>query len=116
MEIAKMAKTPNYTEDQTKEIIAAYQEAAQHGYDAAAAAIDRLAEKLGRSTASIRQKLVREGVYKRKVYKTKQGVAPEKKEAIVDEIAAQLNLTDGEAVSLTKANKSALVKIKEAIN
>jgi len=111
-----MAKTTNYTEDQTQEIIAAYQEAAQHGYDAAATAIDRLAEKLGRSTASIRQKLVREGVYKRKVYKTKQGVAPMKKEAIVDDIASLLKLTDGEATSLTKANKSALVKIKEALS
>lgn len=52
-----MAKQPNYTDEQVAEAVQMYGELGNEGLDA-------IAEKLEKSVASVRSKLVREGVYK----------------------------------------------------
>ena len=99
-----MAKAPNYTPEMTKEIVAAYE--AAEGYDARAEVIANMAEKFGKSLASVRQKLTREGVYQKKEYATKAGGKPESKAAIVSDIADSLGVTDEQAGSLEKANNA----------
>ena len=103
----KMAeKTVNYTPEQTLKIVQDYQ---------AGVAVEQIAEAMGKSVRSIVAKLSREGVYKKKVYKTKTGEPVVKKDAHADAIGAILQLPENDIESLTKANKSALKKIFEAL-
>lgn len=99
-------KTVNYTAEQTAKIVADY---------AAGVTVEALAVELGKSVRSIVAKLSREGVYKKKEYKTKTGEAVVKKDAHADAIGAILGLAENDVESLTKANKSALKKIFEAL-
>ena len=72
---------------------------------------EQLAIALGKSARSIIAKLSRMGVYQKKGYVTKTGEAAIKKEALADKMAEAFGLTEAEADSLTKANKTALKKI-----
>jgi len=99
-------KTVNYTPEQTAELIAGYAE----GISTA-----DLAEKFGKTVRSIVAKLSREGVYKAKEYTNKNGEKPVKKDAHADAIGAILGLAENEIESLTKANKTALEKIFNAL-
>ena len=99
-------KKMNYTPEQTLAIVADYR---------SGVAVEKIAEGLGKSLRSVVAKLSREGVYEKKVYKTKTGEAVVKKDAHADAIGAVLKLTEAETDSLTKANKSALVKIFTAL-
>ena len=100
------AKAVNYTADQTAAIVADY---------AAGVTVETIAANLGRTSRSIIAKLSREGVYQKKAYKTKTGETVVKKDAHADAIGAVLKLTEAETESLTKANKTALVKIFAAL-
>lgn len=100
------AKTVNYTQEQTVAIVAAYQNGET---------VEALAETFQKSVRSIVAKLSREGVYQKKVYKTKTGEAVQKKDATADAIGAILGLAENDIESLTKANKNALKKIFEAL-
>ena len=102
------AKTVNYTPEQTKAILAAYD-------NGNGSTVETIAEKMGKSVRSIVAKLSREGVYKKKEYKTKNGEAVVKKDAHADAIGAILGLPENDIESLTKANKSALKAIFEAL-
>ena len=99
-------KTVNYTPEQTAQIVADYQ---------AGVAVEKLAETLGKSVRSIVAKLSREGVYQKKQYVGKTGEKPVKKDAHADAIGAILKLPENDIESLTKANKSALRAIFEAL-
>ena len=101
-----MAKTVNYTPEQTAKMVADYNQGIT---------VEQIAETLGKSVRSIVAKLSREGVYQKKVYKTKTGEAVVKKNDHADAIGAILRLSEPEIDSLTKANKSALAKIFEAL-
>ena len=101
-----MAKTVNYTPEQTAQMVADYNQGIT---------VEQIAETLGKSVRSIVAKLSREGVYQKKVYKTKTGEAVVKKNDHADAIGAILRLSEPEIDSLTKANKSALAKIFEAL-
>ena len=101
-----MAKTVNYTPEQTAQMVADYNQGIT---------VEQIAENLGKSVRSIVAKLSREGVYQKKVYKTKTGEAVVKKNDHADAIGAILRLSEPEIDSLTKANKSALAKIFEAL-
>lgn len=105
MAIAKTA----YTVEQTTALVAAYREAPT------AETVAAFAETFGKSVKSIVAKLSREGVYQKKQYITKAGVAPVRKEALADELQAVFNLSEAEADSLAKANKTALLKILAAV-
>lgn len=100
------AKTVNYTAEQTAQIVADY---------AAGVTTEAIAEKLGKTVRSIVAKLSREGVYKAKTYVSKTGAPVVKKDAHADAIGAILKMTESEIESLTKANKTALEKIFQAL-
>ena len=106
-----MAKTAtvNYTPEQTTKIVGDY--VAQP----TAETVQALATEFGKSVRSIVAKLSREGVYKKKAYTTKTGEPVVKKNEHADAIGAILGLTEPDVDSLTKANKSALRAIFEAL-
>lgn len=102
-------KTVNYTPEQTATIVESYVAAPT------AETVEALAEQFQKSVRSIVAKLSREGVYKKKEYTTKQGEKPVKKDSTAESIGALLGLSEPEIDSLTKANKTALVKIEAAV-
>jgi K+/H+ antiporter YhaU regulatory subunit KhtT len=77
--------------------------------------VEKIAEELGKSVRSVVAKLSREKVYVAKVRTSKTGEAIAKKDETADAIGAVLQLTEAETESLTKANKTALVKIFKAL-
>jgi len=96
----------NYSAEQTARVIVGYTDGVT---------VESLAAEMGKSVRSIIAKLSREGVYKAKVYTTKVGEPVIKKDAHADAIGSILNLSESETESLTKANKSVLRKIFEAL-
>jgi hypothetical protein len=102
-------KTPNYTPEQTAAMRAAYVA------NPTKETVQALAEQLGKTARSIVAKLSREGVYKAAEYVSKSGEKPVKKDQHADAIGAILGLTENEADSLAKANKTALEKIFRAL-
>jgi hypothetical protein len=99
-------KAINYTPEQTAMLVADYRDGIS---------VEQLAMQLGKSVRSIVAKLSREGVYQKKEYKTKTGEAVVKKDSVADAIGAILRLPENDIESLTKANKSALKAIFEAL-
>ena len=106
---AKTPKAVNYTAEQTAAMLAAYTAAPT------VETVEKIAADLGKSVRSIVAKLSREGVYKKKEYKTKNGEAVVKKDEAADEIGAILGMAENDVDSLTKANKTALKMILEAL-
>jgi hypothetical protein len=101
------AKTVNYTPEQVTIL--------REGF-AAGNTVENLAMLVGKSTRSVIAKLVKENVgYKAKTYVSKTGEKVVKKDETADAIGAVLKLTESETESLTKANKTALVKIFKAL-
>jgi hypothetical protein len=99
-------KAVNYTPEQTAKIIADYQ---------AGVAVEQIAQAMGKTVRSIVAKLSREKVYVAKQYVTKSGEKPVKKDVTADAIGAILRLSENDIDSLTKANKSALKAIFDAL-
>jgi len=102
---ASTTKAVNYTAEQTAAMIAAYVAAPN------ADTVATLAETFGKTVKSVVAKLSREKVYVAKTYVSKTGEAPVKKDSLADKLAEIVGLTEAEADSLTKANKTALAKI-----
>lgn len=102
----KTEKAVNYTPEQTAAMKADY---------LAGVTVEAIAQNLGKTVRSVVAKLSREGVYKKKEYVSKTGEKPVKKDAHADAIGAILKMTEAEIESLTKANKTALVKIFTAL-
>jgi len=100
------AKAVNYTAEQTAKMVADYQ---------AGVSVESIAESLGKTVRSVVAKLSREKVYVAKTYTTKTGEAVVKKDEFADFIAQALALSEADADSLTKANKTALAKIADFI-
>ena len=109
----KTVKVPNYTPEQTAEMLAVYDPSLPE--TERKAIVDSFAAKFGKSARSIVAKLSKEKVYVAKAYVSKTSEKPVKKDAHADAIGAVLNLTENEIESLTKANKTALVKIFSAL-
>jgi hypothetical protein len=99
-------KAVNYTPEQTAKIIADYQ---------AGVAVEQIAQAMGKTVRSIVAKLSREKVYVAKQYVSKTGEKPVKKDVTADAIGAILRLSENDIDSLTKANKSALKAIFDAL-
>ena len=99
-------KAVNYTAEQTAKIIADYQ---------AGIAVESIAQAMGKTVRSIVAKLSREKVYIAKSYVNKNGEKPVKKDVTADAIGAILRLSENDIESLTKANKSALKAIFDAL-
>lgn len=105
--MATSTKTVNYTDEQTAKVVSDY---------TSGVTVEAIALALGKSTRSIIAKLSREKVYKAKEYKTKTGEAVIKKDELADQMSAVFGLTEAEADSLTKANKTALKKILDKVS
>lgn len=99
-------KAVNYTAEQTAKIIADYK---------AGVAVEAIASAMGKSVRSIVAKLSREKVYVAKQYVSKTGERPVKKDVTADAIGSILRLSENDIESLTKANKSALKAIFNAL-
>jgi hypothetical protein len=100
-------KTVNYTPEQTLKMVTDYQ---------GGVTVESIAESLGKTVRSVVAKLSREGVYQKKVYVSKTGEKPVKKDTTAEQIGVIVGLSEGEVDSLTKANKTALVKILAVIS
>lgn len=98
----------NYTEEETKYIVAEYEKAPT------IETVGELAEKLDKSTKSIIGKLSREGVYKRAVYTSKSGAVPVTKVELVNNIAENLGIEVENLVGLEKSPKAALQALERA--
>lgn len=112
-----MATVPKtaYTVEQTKELLEIWNNSDKSAQDKQDAVINMLAEKFGKTAKSIISKLSREKVYTAKTYTTKNGEKPVKKDDTADAIGMMLQLPENDVDSLTKANKTALVKISHAL-
>ena len=107
------AKIENYTEVQAAEMLAQYDP--QASAEVREAQVKHFATKYGKTVRSIVAKLSRMQVYVPKAYVSKTGEKPVRKNAHADAIGAILRLSENETESLTKANKTALVKIFTAL-
>ncbi len=112
---ATTVKVANYTPEQVQTIKDA---AVANGGVITKSIAEKLAEVMKKSSRSIIAKASREGIYSKAesayVAKTQDGKV-HKKNDTADAIGKVLNLTAEEADSLTKANKTALVKIFAAL-
>jgi hypothetical protein len=103
----KTVKVVNYTPEQTANMVDAYVKGST---------VADIAAMVGKSVRSVTAKLSRElkgteHEYKAKTYKTKSGGEVVSKEDLADKLTVLASLTEAEADSLTKANKTALAKI-----
>ena len=103
---ATVTKLVNYTPEQTEQMKAQY---------LAGISTEEIALMLGKSLRSVVAKLSREKIYVAKTYTTKAGEKVAKKDTLSDEIGALLNATEAEMESLTKCNKTILVKLLAAL-
>lgn len=94
-----------YTTEQTVELVTAYTD------NPTQETVEAFAKRFGKTVKSVIAKLSREGVYKKKEYVGKTGEAPVKKEALATEFMELFGLSDAEADSMAKANKTALRKV-----
>ena len=99
----------NYTEKQVEHMVEEYTN------NPCRETVENLAETLDKSIKSIIGKLSREGVYKKTVYKTKTGEAPETKKEIVEDLAGLLDLQYIQVAGLEKSPKASLKILREAI-
>lgn len=103
-------KIPNYSDEQVTILRTDYLT------NPSRETVEALATKLGKSVRSIVAKLTKEQIYVKPESKSKDGGPVVKKDAAADAIAAMIGLSEPEADSLTKANKSALKKILTHLN
>ena len=99
-------KIVNYTPEQAAKMVTDYQ---------AGVTVEAIALEFGKTVRSVVAKLSREKVYVAKTYTTKNGEKAVKKDETADAIGAVLFMSEAEIESLTKANKTALVKIFTAL-
>ena len=97
----------NYTEQQTKEMVAQYEAAPTRD------TVEAIAEQFGKNTRSVIAKLSREGVYKAQPRTTKSGEPVVLKQELVDSIQVHFGT---ELPSLVKASKADLQKIVDFIS
>jgi response regulator RpfG family c-di-GMP phosphodiesterase len=100
----------NYSKTQTAELVEAYESADSEA--ARQSVVNEYADEFAKSTRSVIMKLVKEGVYVKKTYKSKTGEKPERKSAIVEDIAGALGVTSEQLPQLEKATVSALKLIR----
>ena len=99
-------KAVNYTPEQAAKMVSDY---------LSGVTVEAIALELGKTVRSVTAKLSREKVYVAKTYTTKAGEKAVKKDETADAIGLVLKLSEAETESLTKANKTALVKIFAAL-
>ena len=108
-----MAKQENYSKEQTKQIVSVYS-AAETDEDRKQA-VAEIAHELGKSQASVRQKLVSLNVYVKPERKNKAGGRAETKERIVQDIAKLCECTVDRLSGIERGTKTALQTIREKL-
>lgn len=103
-------KAPNYTKEQTLGMVLDYETATNDAERKMA--VEEIAANLGKTVRSVRQKLVREGVYQSPTKKTKAGTSVERKSQIVEDIADTLGVEADVIGSLEAATKPTLELIR----
>jgi response regulator RpfG family c-di-GMP phosphodiesterase len=114
--MTEKTKSTNYTDEQELAIREGYENGllADNCTDESLAKIvDNLAAEFGKKPASVRQKLVRMGIYKAKTYKAKTGGKVERKADIVADIASALCVSDEKIESLENATVAALKAVRD---
>lgn len=102
--MTNQTKPMNYTPEQTKAIVEAYQ---------AGTSVEAIAEAQNKSARSIVAKLSREGVYQAK--SKAKGVAAPRKAELITEIAHSIGTNEELIESLEKATREALELIARAV-
>ena len=105
-------KVVNYTDEMVARLHAVYDGEATD--EVRKAQIKELAEELGKSEASIRAKLTREGIYV-KLTQATAGKAGKSKAQLVQEIANKIGADEDVIGSLEKATKVALNHVLNAL-
>jgi hypothetical protein len=100
----------NYSAEVTKDLVARY--VAEGTDETRVAVVKAVAKELGKNEASVRAKLVAEGVY---VAVTRVGKKTARKSALVTSLAASLGLDEEVIGSVEKATGVALVAIIGAV-
>jgi hypothetical protein len=108
-------KTPNYTETQVSTLVAAYTAETVTNDAERAAVVATTAVEFAKSPASIRAKLVREGVYVKKTYKTKAGGESVSKAVMVERVASAMGVASDTIGSLEKATKTTIAAVLKAV-
>jgi response regulator RpfG family c-di-GMP phosphodiesterase len=103
----------NYSEELTAKIVEAYEVGTND--EERAEILENLSASTGKTVKSLRQKLVREGVYIKKTYKAKTGRKVETKAAIVEGIASAMGVSSVRIESLEKATKPTLELIRATV-
>ena len=99
----------NYTEEQVKHMVEAYQAKPDRS------TVDALADELNKSVKSIIGKLSREGVYQKQVYKTKTGEVPVTKEQLILGLADLFEVDSSKLMGLEKAPKQVIKYLHDTI-
>lgn len=109
--MATTSKTPvvNYTVEQTATMLADYVA------NPSKETVETLAKSMGKSVRSIVAKLSREKVYVKPVKTAKDGNPVVKKDELVDQLMPLVGLTEAEATSMAHVNKTALMKLVQAL-
>ena len=114
--MADSKKVVNFSADQTVELCNAYNLA--DSTESRKNVVSAYAAKFGKSDASIRMKLVREGVYVKPEATTKTGEVVIDKEKLADQIASFIpeSVDEASVSSLAKANKKILKQIFKLVS
>lgn len=111
--MTEATKNVNYTPELTAIIVEAY--TVCDSDESRAECLETLSAEHGKGVKSLRQKLVREGVYIKKAYVSKAGKATETKDKIVAGIALAMGVTEAQLNGLEKATKPALELIRATV-
>lgn len=102
-------KVVNYTPEQTAALVTAYKA------EPTKATVEAFAKQFGKTTKSVVAKLSREGVYVKAERKAKDGSPVVSKSALVEKIAAELEVTSDKLDGLDAAPKEVLKLLLAAL-
>jgi len=117
-----MEKKVNYTDEQTSQLVGAYEAVGKdpEQEEARAKIVAEFADTFGKKPRSIIAKLAKEGVYIKPVATTKTGQPAEKKETIAEQVlnlADSIGLNVGKLAAIGEHNtKQELLVIREAFS
>ena len=109
LKMTTTTKTVNYTDEQTKDMVAKYLA------NPTKETVEAIAMEMGKTCRSVVAKLSREKAYKKAAPVTKTGESVEHKEELATAIGAVLGLDEASASSLAKSNKRALQAVFAAL-
>ncbi len=105
-----MAKTVNYTPEQTATMLAMYAPAETMDDSGRAELVAEIANEIGKTVRSVRAKLTREGVYIAKTPVAKDGEPAVKKDALAERLEQVAGVPLVSAEKLNKTDIKALIQ------